>query len=213
MKQSRNFFPRSRSVFDRIEGDVARFWDLSAGQPSPTGFPLNSARATVVAGSGFQQFFMVERDFGPVGAALARQFGDETVSAVVVRPSPETLRAELGAYPGFCLPSVGIETSWGEAVREPFSGEEIDALVYQADTMAAVGSSGAWGAWSDRSWSIGWIAASRPERVDLSGTDVDFYSVPETFEYFARPPNSLTREELQRTVHREFADMPTLHRP
>ncbi|WP_370187572.1 hypothetical protein [Aeromicrobium sp.] len=156
---------------------------------------------------------MVERHFGPVVAALARQFGDETVSAVVVRPSPETFRAEVGAYPGFCLPAAGIETSWGTAVREPFSGEEIDALVYQADTMAAVGSSGAWGAWSDRNWSIGWIATSRPERVDLFGTEVDFYSLPETFEYFARPPNFLTREELQRTVQQEFADLPTLHRP
>jgi hypothetical protein len=154
---------------------------------------------------------MVGPDFGAVLEALTREFADRFVSAVVVRPSPDELQSELGFYSAFQLAADGIESSRRTAVREAVSGEEIDSLLYQADTIGLAGSSGLWGAWSDRSWSIGWVASCRPATIDFSGSDVDFYPLTETFEFLARPPKSLSADELRHMVDEQFSEIHPLH--
>lgn len=150
------------------------------------GFPFNSARGVVRAGSGFEQPF-VDPAFGSIVEALVAKFEDEWVSAVVVYPSPEGFHLSTGGYPAFSLAAEGLAEAWEDAIGSPFNGDEISALVHRADTLAVVGSSGDWGAWTDRDWELGWIASYRLVTVDFSGPDIDLYPVVAAFENFADP--------------------------
>ncbi len=205
-----SLFPSEFSDFDRIKAEVAEFWDLSAGVPAAHGFPFNSARGVVRAGSGFEQPF-VDPAFGSIVEALVAKFEDEWVSAVVVTPSPEAFRLITGGYPGFSLAAEGVSKTWEDAVGSPFDGDEVSALVHRADTLAVVGSSREWGAWMDRDWELGLIASYRLVTVDFTGADIDLYPIVAAFENFADPPASLPSDDLWRTVSREFRDVAPLH--
>ncbi len=128
----------------------------------------------------------IEGTFGPVLQALAEDHGDETVTLVVLEPTPSYYRENYAHFPAFRISVQGIaDAYWDAGAYEPL-GDPTGAVIYTADVVALVGDSGSWAVWAERSWDVAIVMSKRIAGPWLSG-DVPFVPVETALSDFTEP--------------------------
>ena len=192
-------YPSDIREFDRILEDVARVLGTDRRLPD---WPFNVATGN----TDICQFSLaIAGPFGPVLQALVDTHGDETVSLVVFDPSPDYYRENYGSYPVFMASGSTIATTYWDLVAHEPGGDPTGAVIYTANVVAVVGSSGAWGTWAERSWDLA-VVLSQHVNGPWTSRGVDFVSAEEALATFTEPDYKMAlpaheRATFLRNVH------------
>jgi hypothetical protein len=173
-------YPQDASAYELILGQVKRVLDIDQRLPQWP-FIAPAGHADIC-----QFSLAVEGPFDAVLEALVGTYGDETVSLVILQPSPIYYRENYGSYPAFMTSAAGIaDTYWDLVSYEP-GGDPTGAASYTAEVAAIVGSSGAWGVWAERTWDIAIVLSQQANGPWLS-RGVTFVSAEEALANFTEP--------------------------
>lgn len=173
-------FARDRAEYDRFRSRAAQVVDL--GSPFP-GWPFRSTTGQVDLCE-LNEFS--GEDFARALETLARTYGDESVSLVVVRPEPDEYHVpDLGHFPCFSVPTRDLARSYWEAVSYEPQGDPGGSVLY-ADAFAIFGGSGEWAVWGQREWEVVAVHAEGTARPWRDGTDI-FVSPRTAVDRFIQP--------------------------
>ncbi|MFD1575123.1 hypothetical protein ACFSEO_13355 [Agromyces cerinus subsp. nitratus] len=146
----------------------------------------------------------IEGSFGPVLQSLVDSHGDSSVSLVVLDPSPQYYRRGYGSFPAFRVPGSGLSDAYWDLVAHEPEDDPTGAVIYTADVVAIVGSSGQWSVWGERSWDLAivlsqidggpWLTCGVPF-VPVEAALADF-----TMPDFKRPLPDTERSEFLRNI-------------
>ncbi|MGL5861547.1 MAG: hypothetical protein ACRCY9_09875 [Phycicoccus sp.] len=155
-------FPSNDDRFQALRDDVAARVDLDAIFPS---WPFRGAHGYAVI---FEYDRVVGGGFGNVLAELAGTYGDDTVTAVGIKPGPAYYRDEYGLHPGFRIAGERLRVAYGEALRFEPGGDPTGSLGDTLNVIAITGSSGTWSVFGQRDWEIGLLLAPDSDGAWLS---------------------------------------------
>jgi hypothetical protein len=175
------FYPAEAEVFERILVDVRRTVRTDVRLPDwPFAAPLGHVDIC-------QYSLAIEGPFGPVLEALVATYDDETISFVVLDPAPDYYREGYGSYPAFVTGDrvITAQSYWELVSHEP-AGDITGAPIYTANTVAIVGSSGAWAVWAERSWDLA-LVLSQHANGPWTSRGVTFVPVEEALADFTEP--------------------------
>ena len=129
----------------------------------------------------------IEGPFGPVLQALARTYGDRTVSLAVFDPTPAYYRENYGSYPGLTSPASLIsERIYYDATTYEPNGDPTGAVAFTANVVGITGTSGRWAVWAERGWDLAILLSDRPGGAWLS-EGVDFVPLEKALNDFTEP--------------------------
>jgi hypothetical protein len=195
MTESRQY-PEDRAMFDALLVGVERVVDTEIRLPS---WPLRdwTAAANVDV---CQYSNAIEGAFGPVLQALADFHGDEVVTTVVLDPTPAYYHEHYGTFPAFSLSRDDVAASFWECVSFEPGGDPTGAVVYTANVVTAVGDSGAWAVWAERSWDLAVVLSATPDGPWLA-CGVPFVPITTALADFTEPD---FKTPLSPTARRTF---------
>lgn len=150
----------------------------------------------------------IEGSFEPVLQALVDSHADKFVTVATFDPGPMEYREEYGTFGAFTIPGRHISETYWNAVSQESTGE----LIYSANVVAQVGSSGRWAVWAERSWDLAIIMSENAGGPWLS-CGVDFVPVELALANFTEPEfkNSLT-DDRRTTFLRNVRNMGSVPR-
>lgn len=155
-------FPSNDNRFWTLRDCVSHQVDLDARFPS---WPFRGARGHAVI---FEYDRIVGGGFGNVLAELAGVYGDDSVTAVGVRPGLSYYREEYGLYPAFRIAAEHLRDTYSEALSFEPGGDPTGSLGDTLNVIALTGSSGAWAIFGQRDWEIGLLLTPDSEGAWLS---------------------------------------------
>lgn len=174
------FYPAETTVFRSILADIRRLVDPDARLPA---WPFLAPTGVVDI---CQYSNAIEGPFGPVLQSLVDYHGDASVNLVVLDPSPRYYRDGYGSYPAFRVAGSGLASTFWDLVAHEPRNDPTGAVIYTADVVAIVGSSGQWSVWGERSWDLS-IVLSQTEGGPWLSCGVPFVPVEEALSDFTMP--------------------------
>jgi hypothetical protein len=124
----------------------------------------------------------IEESFEPVLQSLVDTYGDDLVTVATFDPEPLEYQDHYGTFGAFTISGRGISETYWSAVAQESTGE----LLFSANVVAQVGSSGRWAVWAERSWDLAIIMSDRAGGPWLS-CGVDFVPAEVALENFTEP--------------------------
>jgi hypothetical protein len=135
--------------------------------------------------------------FGPLLQSLADFHGDESVTTLVLDPTPASYREYYGGFPAFSLPRGDLATAFWDCVSYEPGGDPTGAVIFTADVATTVGSSGAWAVWAERWWDLAIVLSDTVGGPWLS-QGVPFVPVEVALADFTEPDFKMPLSPLQR---------------
>ncbi|WP_326835142.1 hypothetical protein VSH64_09485 [Amycolatopsis rhabdoformis] len=112
---------------------------------------------------------VIDPEFWPVIANLAKLHGDDKVFLLVVDPDPrEYYLRETGLYPAVSFSLTASEEDYWEAVGFDSVGDVKPSIALSSEVIALTGESGRWGCWAERSPEV---AVYRGDLSGIKGND------------------------------------------
>lgn len=192
------YYPSDVKAFESVVQDITSVVISSARLPQ---WPFRS--------SGFAHFCTydeaLEGSFSRPLQALVDSHGDETVSFVVLDPTPQYYREYYTSYPVFRVPAQGIEETHWEHVSFWQGGLATGAPIHTADVFAITGSSKRWVVWGQRAWDMG-IVLSDEEHGGWEHAGVEFVSGEDALQDWTEPALGPLAEAVRDTFTKSLRE-------
>lgn len=169
-------WPRDEDRYLDLLSSVERLLNTSVRFPE---LPFRAGRGNLDI---CQYSHAIEGSFEPVLQALVDSHADESVTVATFDPEPAEYREEYGTFGAFTIPGRRISETYWDAVAQESTGE----LIFSANVVAQVGSSGRWAVWAERSWDLAIIMTEGAGGPWLS-CGVEFVPVEVALENFTEP--------------------------
>ncbi len=139
-------------------------------------------------------------EFAEVLRSLCDVHGDESVVFVTLEPDPlEYYVKHYEHVPGFRIrPDELRDGYWSHLTYLP-GGDALGAILYTANVVGLMGSSGTWSVWGERNWEMGLIH-SQAERRTWLDSDVRFFPTREALSLLREGPGSRPLTDSERSI-------------
>ncbi len=188
--------PRSNAEFSDFLSKVGSVIDLTRRLPN---LPFRAASGGVDA---CQYDVVLSGKFAEVLCALCDVHGDEAITLVTLEPDPlDHYYGNYGHYPGFCMGREALPNGYWPQMSYMSPGDPLGlgAIVYTANVVALVGSTGTWSVWGERDWDMALVHSQARRRPWLEG-EVPFVSPAEALSSFTQSPGSRPLADSQRAI-------------
>jgi hypothetical protein len=128
----------------------------------------------------------IEGAFGPILKSLADFHGDGVVTTPVLEPTPIYYREHYSGFSVFSLPREDLAESFWDCVSFEPDNDPTGAVAYTANVVTAMGDSGAWAVWAERSWDLALVLSGTADGPWLS-RGVPFVAVETALADFTEP--------------------------
>lgn len=171
---------RDRDEFAKYSSVVTAAVDPTKRLPD---WPFTAHDGAILIG---QFGHLLGPNFAPVLDSLARAHGDESITLAVLSPEPSYYETNFSYFTAIQMESSAIADSYAEGVYHEPMGKATGCIVFTADVVGIVGSSGTWAVWGQRDWDLVVVRTPSPSTTTI-GSTVPFVSAAEALEDFTFP--------------------------